>query len=285
LGGGTGSGALPVFAKMARDAGALTIGVFTLPFRFEGEKKAELARQALEAAKKNLNVFLVFPNEKIFQSLDKNLSFEEGLEAINKTLTQGLEGLVNLIFQPGLINIDFADLKTILEGRGKPAFLFRAEFERGVKPEEIRKKIFQSSFSTCNFRQARQVLFNIVAPPNLSLNETTKASQVVFNQVHPEAKIIFGVSFSGVSPDKIRLLLLAVTGREQKSREGGRPKSDKVSKKRKTTSAAETAAPLKAEKLRRNALQIKEEEKIQQENLAAREQLWDTPAVMRRGLI
>jgi cell division protein FtsZ len=286
LGGGTSSGAAPVFARIAQQAGVLTLGIFTLPFKFEGEKKIIIAKEALERMKPNLNASLVFPNEKIFQSLDKNISFNEGFSAINKVLSRGLQGLIGIIFQPGLINIDFADLKTILEGRGKAAFLASAEFARGAKLEEIRKRIFQNAFLSYNFRQAKAVLFNIVSDNGLSLNETSEISQQVFNAVHPEAKIIFGVSFDKKLIGKIKVVLLAIGGREK----GLNKISDKKLKKPRRKKRPETDTIRAGKggievKIRRNGLQIKEEARVEEETLVAKEKTWETPTILRRGLL
>jgi len=290
LGGGTGSGAAPVFARLCQQEGILSFGIFTLPFKFEGEKKVEIAREALEKMRANLNSTLILPNEKIFQTLDKNLSFQEGFAAINKILSQGLSGLIGLIFQPGLINIDFADLKTILDGRGKAAYLASCEFERGVKIEEIKKKIFQNVFLTYNFRHSRQVLFNIVADPNLSLNEVSEISQLVLNAVHPEAKIIFGVSFDNQLVGRVRVVLLAIGGREKNlslsvKKPSRKPRLKKKTKGKKPGLNVEQKVEKAEPKVRRNAIQVREEVKAEEENIAAKERFWETPTILRKGLL
>lgn len=292
LGGGTGSGAAPVFAKICQQEGILSFGIFTLPFKFEGEKKFEVAKEALEKMRANLNTTLILPNEKIFQTLDKNISFQEGFSAINRILSQGLSGLIGLIFQPGLINIDFADLKTILDGRGKPAYLASCEFDRGTKIDEIKKKIFQNVFLTYNFHHSRQVLFNIVSDANLSLNEVSEISQLVFNAVHAEAKIIFGVSFNTQLLGKVRVVLLAIGGREKNLSDYGKKppkkpkaKSPKKKEKEKKPESAESQQAKIELKVRRNAIQVREEAKAEEENIMAKEKIWETPAIIRRGAI
>lgn len=284
LGGGTGSGAAPVFAKIAQQQEIMTFGVFTLPFKFEGERKARIAKEALDKMRSNLNTSLVFPNEKIFQSLDKNISFNEGFAAINRVLAEGLRGLIGLVFQPGLINIDFADLKTVLDGKGKPAYLANAEFEKGTKTEDIKKKIFQNAFLAYNFRQAKSVLFNIVSDASLALGEVTEVSQLVFNAVHPDAKIIFGVSFDKKLLNRIKVTILAIGGREKSFVSSvKKPKPFKKVKKNKNNTKE---PPLKIEvKVRRNALQVKEKVKAEEENIAAKERIWETPTILRKGLL
>ncbi len=127
LGGGTSSGAAPVFAKISRDCGCLTIGIFSLPFEFEGEKKMEIAKQALEKIKPCLNAYSVIPNERIFKIIEKNAPLKTALSAINSKLSENIEGLIGMIHSPGLINIDFADLRAVLAGRGRLAYLNMAE--------------------------------------------------------------------------------------------------------------------------------------------------------------
>ncbi len=285
LGGGTGSGAVSVFSRLAQQEGALVFGILILPFKFEGEKKAMIAREALERVKPNLNALLVLPNEKLFQFLDKSISFNEGFAVINNVLSTGLQGLINLVFQPGIINIDFADLKTILDGRGKAAFLTNCEFSRGTKIEEIRKKIFQSPLLGYNFRHARAVLFNIVSDQSLALNEVFDVSQLVFNAVHPEAKIIFGVSFDSQMVGAIRVVLLAIGGRERGLGIMGKKKSKNRKKKNKKANINNAGAAKAEEKIRKNALQIKEEIKAQEETIAAKERAWETPAILRREFL
>lgn len=284
LGGGTGSGATPIFAKIAQQQGIMTFGIFTLPFKFEGERKAKIAKEALSKMRSNLNTSLVFPNEKIFQSLDKNISFNEGFAAINKVLAEGLKGLVGLVFQSGLINIDFADLKAVLDSKGKPAYLANAEFEKGAKIEEIKKKIFQNVFLSYNFRQAKSVLFNIVSDANLALGEVSEISQLVFNAVHSDAKIIFGVNFDKKLSGKIRVTILAIGGREKSFITN--PKKPQKFKKSKNDKNAKKEALVKTKvKVRRTAIQVKEGVRAEEEDIAAKERIWETPTILRKGLL
>jgi len=145
LGGGTASGAAPIFAKISKNLGNLTLGIFTLPFKFEGEKKMEIARASLEKIKPKLNALSVIPNERIFQIIDKKTPLKQALSAINKSLAESLEGLIETIYQPGLINIDFADLKTILEGQGRLAYLNTVKVQKkGDSVQEVIKKVLSN---------------------------------------------------------------------------------------------------------------------------------------------
>ncbi|PJB98500.1 MAG: hypothetical protein CO078_01860 [Candidatus Nealsonbacteria bacterium CG_4_9_14_0_8_um_filter_36_17] len=195
LGSGTSSGAAPIFAKISRSLGNFTYGIFTLPFKFEGEKKIEIAKIALEKLKPKLNAITLIPNERIFQIIDKATPLKGALSAINKTLSESLEGLLEVIYQPGLINIDFADLKTILHGRGRLAFLNTAwiQKKKGSGKEAI-EKVLNSPLYPYSIRGAKGVLFNIAGEKNLSLEEVSQISKTISELSNPEAKIIFGIS-------------------------------------------------------------------------------------------
>ena len=217
LGGGTGSGASSVFAEVAKEFNNICFGIFTLPFKFEGEKKAKIALNALEKLKPNLNTFTVIPNEKIFQIIDKNTSLEKALSSLNKILEQGLEGLIEMIYLPGLINIDWADLKTILEGKGKLCYLNSVE-ERSPAPygagrkekgaEELVRRLLQNPLIEYDIRGAEKILYNIASDKDLKMETVEQISKSI-TRCNPKAKIIFGISHHPKYKGKIRLTLLA----------------------------------------------------------------------------
>jgi len=217
LGGGTGSGAITTFAKICKSLGNLTYGIFTLPFKFEGEKKMEIALNALKEVKNYLNILSIIPNELVFQAIDKNTPLKEALSAINNFLAKSLGGLIETIYEPGLINIDFADFKTILEGRGRLAYLNTIEVSRSeLKKEgesnlikEATNQILNSTFYPYTMRGAKGVLFNIIGEKDISLADVNYISKSIAELAHPEAKIIFGVAPNKKQSDKIKIMLLA----------------------------------------------------------------------------
>jgi len=210
LGGGTGSGALPVFAKIAKSLGNLTYGIFTLPLKFEGEKKMDIAKDALKQVKNHLNAITVIPNEKVFQVIDKNTPLKQAFSAINKDLAGSLGGLIETIYEPGMINIDFADLRTVLEGKGRIAYLNTVEVQRKEGSlKELITKILNSPLYPYSIKGAKGVLFNISGEKNLSLNEVNQVSKTISDLTNPEAKIIFGVSQKSSSSDTIKTTVLA----------------------------------------------------------------------------
>ena len=193
LGGGVGSGASSIFAKISQNFGNITYGIFTLPFSFEGEKKMEIAKDALRKLRRKLNAFTILPNERIFQIIEKNTPLKKSLSVINKSLADSLQNLIEFISMPGLINIDFADLKTIFEGRGSLAYLNSIEIEKD-KEKEVIEKALNSPLYPYNIEGAKGVLFNILGPKDLSLAQVSQISKMIFERVDKEAKIIFGIS-------------------------------------------------------------------------------------------
>lgn len=195
LGGGVGSGASQVFAQISKNLGNLTYGIFTLPFKFEGEKKTEIAKNSLEKIKPRLNAMTIIPNERIFQIIDKATPLKSALSAINKMLSDGLEGLIETIYEPGLINIDFADLKTILEGRGRLCYLNTFTFSRkeGQIVQAVEKAL-NSPLYPYSIKGAKAILYNIAGEKEINLEEMKEISKAISEKVNKEAKIIFGIS-------------------------------------------------------------------------------------------
>ena len=209
LGGGTSSGATPIFAKIAKSVGGLSYGIFTLPFNFEGKKKMEMARISLEKLKPKLNALSIIPNERIFQTIDKATPLKDALSAINKALAESLEGLLEVIYRPGLINIDFADLKTILQGRGRLAYLNCARVEKKAGVKRCIEKTLNSPLYPYSIGGAKGVLYNIAGEKNLNLEEVSQISKTISELSNHKAKIIFGISQSKEYQDIVKTTLLA----------------------------------------------------------------------------
>jgi cell division protein FtsZ len=211
LGGGLGSGATQVFAQAAKEFGGITLGIFTLPFKFEGKNKHKIAQNALKLLKQSLNVSLIIPNEKIFKIIDANTPIIEAFSTVNKSLIGSLESLIDLIYSPGIINIDFADLRTILKGVGNSAFLNTAEESGKNRAEKVCEKILINPLLQNNNFIAEKILFNIAGSENLSMFEVEKISRHIAN-LNPKAKIIFGISKSSKLKNKIKTTILMTGG-------------------------------------------------------------------------
>lgn len=323
LGGGTGSGAVSTFAKISRNLGNLTYGIFTLPFKFEGEKKMEIALNSLREVRNHLNVLTVISSENVFKIINKDTPLKEALSAINKFLSESLGGLIETIYEPGLINIDFADFSTILEGRGKLAYLNTVEERRKEDAvEDIAGKVLSSPLYPYTIKGAKGVLFNIVGEKNLSLSEVNQISKKISELVNPEAKIIFGISQKAKRSNVIKTVLLATdcdrgariasaketpkkTEKRKKKKKKPIPQEIPVPKalpqkkkkkknkpEKKTTGAVnvekQTEKPeekKEEEKIRKNGLQIKKEVEDLEKEMVEKEKFWETPAFLRKKFI
>ncbi len=193
LGGGVGTGTSSVFAKISQELGSITYGIFSLPFSFEGTDKMEISIRALKKLRGKLNAFTVFPNERIFQIVDKETPLTGALSVINKSLAESLQNLIDIIAKPSLINIDFADIRTIFNGRGSVAYLNTAEIEKGREKESVESMLNYPLFPY-GIKGAKGVLFNIWGPAGLSLGQLGEVSKAIFEKANEEAKIIFGIS-------------------------------------------------------------------------------------------
>ena len=207
LGGGVGSGASSIFAKISQNFGNITYGIFTLPFSFEGEKKMEIAKDALRKLRRKLNAFTILPNERIFQIIEKNTPLKKSLSVINKSLADSLQNLIEFISMPGLINIDFADLKTIFEGRGSLAYLNSAEVKGPNQIEELAKKVVSSPLIPYTVQGAKEVLFNIDGGLNLNMSQVEQIGKTISSSINPKARVAFGITQNKKEGIKITLLV------------------------------------------------------------------------------
>jgi len=224
LGGGTGSGAVSEFAALAKKAGCLSLGIFTLPFHFEGEKRMQIAKQALLKTTPLLSASVIFPNEKIFQILDQGLGFQSALAAVNAMLANDLKNLMDVLYAPGLVNIDFADLRSILEGEGKFAYLASAGAQGENRAETALKALLSHPLNVYDPRGAERILFNISADKGISIAEIQSISSVV-SALNPKAKIIFGISNQPRDKNSLILTLLATGKTEGSIQKEGKKKN------------------------------------------------------------
>jgi cell division protein FtsZ len=214
LGGGVGSGATEIFAKAVKEFGGITLGIFTLPFKFEGAQKQKTARDALKTLRHLLNVSLVIPNERIFKIIDETTAITDAFSLVNKNLVGSLESLIELISSAGVINIDFADLRTILSGRGATAFLNTAEASGKARAEKICEQILVNPLFQSGSLEAEKILLHIAGAADLSMLEVEKISRHV-SELNPKAKVIFGISKNAKLKNKIKATVL-ITGNQEK---------------------------------------------------------------------
>ncbi len=191
LGGGTGTGAAPVVAEIAKGFGALVVGVVTTPFSFEGSYRAQVAKKGLEILKTKVDTLLIVPNDKVLSQGNKGKSLIETFWACDEVLRQAVQGITDLIILPGIINVDFAGVKTIMKDSGSAVFgTGKAKGERRV--ETAVSLAINSSLIDFSIKGAKGILFNISGGDDLSLNEINEAAQIITEKADPRAKIIFG---------------------------------------------------------------------------------------------
>jgi cell division protein FtsZ len=215
MGGGTGTGAAPVIAEIAKECGALTVGVVTRPFTFEGRKRASQADQGIAALKEKVDTLIVIPNDRLLEIVDKKTPMLEAFREADNVLRQGVQGISDLIAVPGLINLDFADVKTIMTERGSA--LMGIGIANGEnRAAEAAKKAIMSPLLETSIDGARGVLLNITGGSNLSLYEVNEAADIVASASDPEVNMIFGAVIDETLKDDIKVTVIA-TGFEHKN--------------------------------------------------------------------
>ena len=213
MGGGTGTGAAPVVAQAAKEMGILTIGVVTKPFTFEGKKRLSQAERGIESLKGKVDTLVVIPNDKLLQIVDRKTSIIEAFKMADDVLRQGVQGISDLIAIPGLVNLDFADVKTIMLNQGMAHMgVGRASGEN--RAEDAAKEAIQSPLLETSIEGAKGVIINITGGDNLGLHEVNTAAELVQHSVDPEANIIFGTVTDESMGDDIQITVIA-TGFEK----------------------------------------------------------------------
>ncbi len=209
MGGGTGSGAAPVVAKIAKEKGILTVGVVTKPFQFEGRKRMETAETAVENFTKEVDSIIIIPNQNLFRVADKNTTLADAFVMADNVLYAGVRSITDLMMMPGLINLDFADIKSIMEDKGK-AIMGTGEAEgddRAVKAAE--QALSNPLLDDCSMHGAKGVLINITGGSDITLFEIDEAASRIKEEVDEEANIIFGSSYDESLVGKIRVSIVA----------------------------------------------------------------------------
>ncbi len=206
-GGGTGTGAAPLVARAAKQAGALTVGVVTRPFDFEGRKRAENAQAGIDALRQEVDTLIVVPNQKLIELKDEELSLVDAFSMADDILRAGVQGISDLITEPGLVNLDFADVKTVMQGAGTALMgigIAKGE-DRAVRAAEqaINHPLLESSIDN-----ARGVLIQIAAATNMKLAEVNEAARMIQEVVHPSANIIWGSSVDNALGDEMRITVI-----------------------------------------------------------------------------
>jgi cell division protein FtsZ len=213
MGGGTGTGAAPLVAQMAKELGILTIGVVTKPFTFEGKKRLAQAERGIQALKGKVDTLVVIPNDKLLQVIDRKTTMIEAFKMADDILRQGVQGISDLISVPGVINLDFADVRTIMLNQGM------AHMGIGIasgenRAEDAAKQAIQSPLLETSIEGAKGIIINISGASDMGLHEANTAAELVQRNADPEANIIFGTTIDDTLGDEIKITVIA-TGFEK----------------------------------------------------------------------
>lgn len=208
MGGGTGSGASSIVAGIAKEMGALTIGVVTRPFTFEGAQRRRVAEGAIARLKENVDTLIAIPNDRLLHVLDKKTGISEAFSVADDVLRQGIQGISELITVPGLINLDFADVRSIMQDGGA-ALMAIGSASGENRAQEAAKKAIHSALLDVSIEGAQGILFNVKGGRDLSLFEVNEAAELIRANVHPEANIIFGAVVDNDMKDEIHMTVIA----------------------------------------------------------------------------
>lgn len=216
LGGGTGSGAMPEIAKLAKDVGALTVAVVTKPFSFEGPQRRRIADKAFEELSQYVDTIITIPNDRVLQIIDKKTTLLEAFDIVDDVLRQGVQGIAEIITVPGLINVDFADVKTIMENAGSALMgIGRAGGEN--RAIEAAKQAIASPLLEVSIDGAKGILFTITGGNDLGMHEVSEAAKVITGSADDDARVIFGANVDEDLKDEVRITVVA-TGFDARDR-------------------------------------------------------------------
>jgi cell division protein FtsZ len=211
LGGGTCSGAAPILAKIAKDAGALTIAVVTKPFSFEGRQRARIASEALEELRRNVDAIVTIENDRILNVVDKDVSLLQAFKVVNEVLRQAVAGIAEIITVPGLINVDFADVAAIMRDAGT-AHMGIGKASGEGKLVEAAKAAIASPLVETSIDGARGILFSVIGGSDITMQEVHEAAKLITARADPEAKIIFGAVIDRTMPKRSARVTVIATG-------------------------------------------------------------------------
>ena len=209
MGGGTGTGGAPVLARVARDVGALTVGVVTKPFIFEGKKRMHQAEEGIEELKASVDTLIVIPNQRLLSIAAKTTTMLEAFHKADDVLLQAVRGISDLIITPGLINLDFADVRTVMAEMGLALMGAAAASGENRAIEAAQKAISSPLLEDISIQGARGVLINITGGPDLCLHEVNEAASMIQEEAHDDANIIFGAVIDENMTDEIRITVIA----------------------------------------------------------------------------
>lgn len=208
MGGGTGTGSAPIIANIAKELGALTIGVVTKPFEFEGPKRGKIAEEGLERLKENVDTLITIPNDRLLSIADKRTTLNEAFTLADDVLRQGIQGISELITVPGLINLDFADVRSVMS-QGGSALMAVGTGSGETRATDAAHQAIASALLDVTIDGAQAILFNLTGGTDLSLFEVNEAAAIIKGKAHGEANIIFGAVIDESMGDEVRITVIA----------------------------------------------------------------------------
>jgi len=208
MGGGTGTGAAPVIAQISKDLGALTVGVVTKPFSFEGRQRAKNAEEGILQLRERVDTLITIPNDRLLEVIDRKTTLEQAFMEVDDVLRQGIQGISELITEPGLINLDFADVKSIMSDSGG-ALMAIGRGTGETRAQDAARMAISSPLLDISMDGARGVLLNITGGNDLALSEISEAADVVAQAADPEASIIFGAVIDPTMENELRITVIA----------------------------------------------------------------------------
>jgi len=217
MGGGTGTGAAPVIAQLAKEAGALTIGVVTKPFAFEGTRRMVAAEEGIEKLRESTDTLIVIPNQRLMDVIDRKMTLLEAFKVVDSVLGQGVGGIADIITTPGLVNVDFADVKTIMKDAGS-ALLGIGTGVGENRAQMAARAAISSPLLDLSIEGARGVLFNIAGGNDLTMFEVDEAARIISAAADPDANVIFGAVIKSDLTDQVRITVIATGFDETRSR-------------------------------------------------------------------
>ena len=272
LGGGVGTGAGPIVAEAARDVGALTVGVVTRPFAFEGQQRSRIAGEGLDRLQEKVDTLITIPNDKLLQTIDRNTSLIEGFKVVDDVLRQAVQGISDIIVTPGLVNVDFADLKAIMSGAGS-ALMGIGRASGDDRAVNAAKMAINSPLLEVSINGAKGVIFNVAGGSDMTMMEINEAAKIITDSIDPQAKVIFGaVTDNQLKKGEIKITVIAAgfgehVFKHEEKKEKTETRVDQVTK-------SEIQAPKKPATFSSQVSQI--------DNSADEE--WDIPAFIRKKM-
>lgn len=283
MGGGTGTGASPIIAKIAKDIGALTVGVVTKPFLFEGTRRMVLAEEGIEELRKNVDTLIVIPNQRLLDIIDKKMTLIEAFKIADSVLGQGVKGISDLITTPGLINVDFADVRSIMREAGNTLMGIGVGMGENRGQLAARNAI-SSPLLEVSIDGAKGVLFNVTGGRDLTMDEVNQAAEIITGAVSADANIIFGTTIDDKLTDQVKITVIATGFDETKYRLAqlaGTPLRPRLEK-----TVEIRQQPEKVEQIEKNLKKEEKEDKAGDGgngDLPPEETEFDIPAFLRQG--